>query len=184
MLTVWSSTQNPHPLRVFLAASLGMGENQVRVIQPHVGGGFGEKVPPFPEEIVIGYAARSLRRPLKWIEERTEHFLAGGHAREISFDFEAGYKKDGQVTALAVTMYADVGVASTLVGWAMAYVSAYCVPTASRFQTAVWNYSRSLLTSALGMVIALSAKRPRHISWIESWIGWPTPLESSVPRCG
>ena len=75
LLTVWSSTQNPHPLRVFLAASLGMGENQVRVIQPHVGGGFGEKVPPFPEEIVIGYAARSIRRPLKWIEERTEHFF-------------------------------------------------------------------------------------------------------------
>jgi aerobic carbon-monoxide dehydrogenase large subunit len=130
LLTVWSSTQNPHPLRVFLAASLGMGENQVRVIQPHVGGGFGEKVPPFPEEIVIGYAARSLRRPLKWIEERTEHFLAGGHAREISFDFEAGYKRHGQVTTLTVTMYADVGVASTLVGWAMAYVAAYCVPTA------------------------------------------------------
>jgi carbon-monoxide dehydrogenase large subunit len=130
MLTVWSSTQNPHPLRLFIAASLGIGENSVRVIQPHVGGGFGEKVPPFPEEIVIGYAARSLRRPLKWIEERTEHFLAGGHAREISFDFEAGYKKDGHVTALAVKMYADVGVASTLLGWAMAYVSAYCVPAA------------------------------------------------------
>jgi carbon-monoxide dehydrogenase large subunit len=130
LLTVWSSTQNPHPLRVFIADTLGIAENQVKVIQPHVGGGFGEKVPPFPEEIVIAYAARSLRRPVKWIEERTEHFLAGGHAREEILEFEAGYSNDGRLTALRVKIIADVGVPSTLCGWAMAYVSAYCVPTA------------------------------------------------------
>jgi carbon-monoxide dehydrogenase large subunit len=128
-LTVWSSTQNPHPLRVFVAETLGISENSVRVIQPHVGGGFGQKVPPFPEEIIVAYLARKLGRPVKWIEERTEHFLSAGHAREELIKFEVAYRNDGRITGLSVQILADVGAPSTLVGWAMSYVSAYCVPT-------------------------------------------------------
>jgi carbon-monoxide dehydrogenase large subunit len=127
-LTVWSSTQGPHPLRVYLSETLGMAERDIRVIQPHVGGGFGQKAPMFPEEVLVAYAARATGRPVKWVEERTEHFLAGGHAREERITFEAGYQRDGRVTALRVRIVADVGVAATFVGWAMAYVSAYCVP--------------------------------------------------------
>ena len=129
-LTVWSSTQNPHPLRVFLAETLGLAETAIRVIQPHVGGGFGEKVPTFPEEVAIAYLARKLGRPIKWIEERTEHFLAGGHAREEVLTFQAAYEPDGRVTALDVRIVADVGVPATFCGWAMSYVTAYCVPAA------------------------------------------------------
>jgi len=130
LLRVWSSTQNPHPLRVFLAETLGIPETNIRVIQPHVGGGFGQKVPTFAEEVVIAYLARKLRRPIKWIEERTEHFLAGGHAREERITFEAAYQPDGRVTALDVRIVADVGVPATFCGWAMSYVTAYCVPAA------------------------------------------------------
>jgi len=110
-LTVWSSTQNPHPLRVFLAETLGVPETTIRVIQPHVGGGFGQKVPTFPEEVIVAYLARKLARPIKWIEERTEHFLAGGHAREERLTFEAAYEPDGRVTALdwGALAYAIVG---------------------------------------------------------------------------
>ena len=129
-LTVWSSTQNPHPLRVFLAETLGVPETTIRVIQPHVGGGFGQKVPTFPEEVIVAYLARKLARPIKWIEERTEHFLAGGHAREERLTFEAAYEPDGRVTALDVRIVADVGVPATFCGWAMSYVTAYCVPAA------------------------------------------------------
>ncbi len=72
-LTVWSSTQWPHTLRDALAASLGLAPSAVRVVAPDVGGGFGVKQEVYPEEIVIAALARRLRRPVKWIETRTEH---------------------------------------------------------------------------------------------------------------
>ena len=128
LLTVWSSTQNPHPLRGMLAAALGVPEARIKVIQPHVGGGFGLKVPPFQEEVLVAYLARTLERPIQWVEERTEHFLAGGHSREMTLEFEAGYEPDGRVTAFNARILADVGAPATLVGWAMSYVAAYCVP--------------------------------------------------------
>jgi aerobic carbon-monoxide dehydrogenase large subunit len=107
-----------------------MSETSIRVIQPHVGGGFGQKVPTFAEEVTIAYLSRKLGRPIKWIEERTEHFLAGGHAREERITFQAAYQPDGRVTALDVRIVADVGVPATFCGWAMSYVTAYCVPAA------------------------------------------------------
>ena len=127
-LTVWSSTQSPHALRGFVAESLGIPDTEVRVIQPHVGGGFGGKVPPFPEEILVAYLSRALRRPIKFIEERTEHLMAGGHSREETLSFTAGYRRDGTVTALRVHVVADVGVPAGLLGWAMSFVTAFCIP--------------------------------------------------------
>jgi carbon-monoxide dehydrogenase large subunit len=84
-LTFWESTQNPHPLRTFLAETLGMPENRIRVIQPRVGGAFGLKQPPFQEEPLLAYLAQKLRRPVKWIEERDENFQATGHSRDVKF---------------------------------------------------------------------------------------------------
>ncbi|MGD9765093.1 MAG: xanthine dehydrogenase family protein molybdopterin-binding subunit [Candidatus Binatia bacterium] len=128
--TVWSSTQNPHPLRYCLSGALRVQEADVHVVQPHVGGGFGEKTPTFQEEVLVPWLARKLERPVKFVEERTEHFLAGGHAREERLEFEAGYRKDGRVTGLTVRLVADVGAPASFCGWAMSYVSAYCIPTA------------------------------------------------------
>ncbi len=76
-LTVWDTTQAPVFLRNGLAAMLGLSERQVRVIAPFVGGGFGPKIMLFyPEEVVIPWAAMQLNRPVKWIEDRLEHFFA------------------------------------------------------------------------------------------------------------
>ncbi|MGE0520169.1 MAG: xanthine dehydrogenase family protein molybdopterin-binding subunit [Candidatus Binatia bacterium] len=127
-ITVWSSTQNPHPLRGLIAEALSIADTDVRVIQPNVGGGFGGKVPAFPEEILVAFLSRRLERPIKWVEERTEHLSAGGHAREETLSFKAGYLKDGSVSALKVRVVADVGAPTGLVGWAMSFVSAFCVP--------------------------------------------------------
>ena len=129
LLTFWASTQNPHPMRVLLAETLRVPETTIRVIQPHVGGGFGLKIPTFQEEPLLAYLARKLARPIKWIEERTENFLVGGHAREERLYYEAAYKKDGRVTGLRVKVIADVGAPSALVGWGMSFVTAYCIPT-------------------------------------------------------
>ena len=128
-LTFWASTQNPHPMRVFLAETLDISETTIRVIQPHVGGGFGLKIPTFQEEPLVAYLARKLARPIKWIEERTENLLVGGHAREERLYYEAAYKKDGTVTGLRAKVIADVGAPSALCGWGMSFVTAYCIPT-------------------------------------------------------
>lgn len=127
-LTVWASTQSPHSLRLFLAETLSLRESQIRVIQPHVGGAFGLKLPTFPEEPLVCHLAMRLGRPVRWIEERTENLLAGGHAREMELEFEAGYEPDGRVTALDVRLIADVGAPSALCGWGMGNVAAFLIP--------------------------------------------------------
>ncbi len=145
-LTFWASTQHPHQLRACLADTLGLPEASVRVIQADVGGAFGLKTPFYPDEALIAYLAYKLGRPIKWIEERAENFLAGGHAREERLHYEAAYRKDGSVTGLRVRIIADVGAQSTLQGCWMAYVTASCIPTVYkipnceiRLQVAVTN---------------------------------------------
>ncbi len=129
MTTMWASTQSPHPARYFLSRTLRIRESDVRVVQPYVGGAFGLKIPMFQEEPLICYLARKLQRPVRWIEERIENLSAGGHAREERIYFEAGYKKDGQITGLRVKILADVGAPSALAGWGMSNVTAFCLPT-------------------------------------------------------
>lgn len=128
-LTLWASTQMPHSLRSLLAAQLGMADHDIRVVQPHVGGGFGLKGPLSPEEVLVAWCSRRLRRPVKWVEERTEHFLAAGHSRETILEYEAGYKKDGTLSGLHIRVIADVGAPRATYGWAQSFVSAYSTPT-------------------------------------------------------
>src|ERR1700687_955979 len=129
MLTIWASTQNPHPMRVFLAETLGIPETSIRVIQPHVGGGFGLKIPTFQEEPLIAYLARKLARPIKWIEERYENLLVGGHARQTRLHYDVAYKKDGSLVGFRVKVIADVGAPAALCGWGQSFVTSYCIPT-------------------------------------------------------
>jgi carbon-monoxide dehydrogenase large subunit len=128
MLTIWDSTQNPHPLRVYLAQTLGFPESKIRVIQPQVGGAFGLKQPTFQEEPLIALLALRLRRPIKWIEERHENFAATGHAREMVADYRAAYDESGIVTAMDVDIVADIGAPTALVGWGMAFAASSLVP--------------------------------------------------------
>ena len=81
-LTVWTSTQTPHHVRDHLALSLGLSADQVRVIAPDLGGGFGSKEHLYPDEVLVALAAMRLGRPVKWIEDRVEHFTATMHARD------------------------------------------------------------------------------------------------------
>jgi aerobic carbon-monoxide dehydrogenase large subunit len=108
-LTVWASSQAPRVLRGALAAALGLPESRVRVIAPDVGGGFGMKVPVYPEDIVVAAAARRCRRPVKWIEERRDTFAAGSQAREQRVDAEIATDTDGRVLALRARAISDAG---------------------------------------------------------------------------
>ena len=132
MLTFWDSTQSPHCVRVYLAETLRISENTIHVIQPHVGGGFGLKQPIFQEEPLVAYLARKLCRPVKWIEERNENFLTGGHARDTRFQYEAAFRPDGTVTGIRLRVIADVGAPCALCGWGMSFVTWYCLPTVYR----------------------------------------------------
>jgi aerobic carbon-monoxide dehydrogenase large subunit len=127
--TVWDSTQDPHPLRVYLAETLRVPERSVRVIQPHVGGAFGLKQPTFQEEPLAPYMARKVGRPVKWIEERSENFQVGGHSRDTRFYYEAAYTEDGRITGIRIRVIADVGAPTALLGWGMSFVTWYCLPT-------------------------------------------------------
>jgi carbon-monoxide dehydrogenase large subunit len=101
MLTCWISTQGPIPIRNGLAAIFGLPEHKVRVVAPDVGGGFGTKIMMFyPEEILTPFAARKLGRPVKWIEDRREHFISANQER--SQFHEVAYAFDDQGILLAV----------------------------------------------------------------------------------
>ena len=81
-LTIWSSTQNPHILRTFVARMLDLGEDRVRAIAPEVGGGFGAKINIYGEEYVASALSKRLGLPIKWVEDRSEAFLATVHGRD------------------------------------------------------------------------------------------------------
>ena len=109
-LTIWDTTQAPVFLRNGLAEMLGLGERQVRVIAPFVGGGFGPKIMLFyPEEVVIPWAAMRLNRPIKWIEDRLEHFFATTQERGQTHDAEIALSADGRILGIKDTFLHDTG---------------------------------------------------------------------------
>jgi aerobic carbon-monoxide dehydrogenase large subunit len=108
-LTIWLATQNPHFIRLFVSGAMGMPETKVRVISHDVGGGFGSKISPYPEDYLVAAAAKLLKRPVRWIETRTESIQTTTHGRGQIFDLELAAKRDGSVLALKVTQYLDAG---------------------------------------------------------------------------
>jgi carbon-monoxide dehydrogenase large subunit len=108
-LTVWSSTQVPHFLRLFLALLLNISEERVRVIAPEVGGGFGSKLQVYGEEVLAAWCSRKLGRPVKWIETRSENMAVAHQGRDQISYVKMGAKQDGRVTAYHVRIIADFG---------------------------------------------------------------------------
>jgi carbon-monoxide dehydrogenase large subunit len=108
-LTIWTSTQAPHWNRNSIAEALGLSQSQVRAIAPEVGGGFGCKIGAYPEEFVVAAAAVMLRRPVKWMETRSENFLTTNHGRNQWADFEVGADAAGKLTALKARVVLDSG---------------------------------------------------------------------------
>jgi carbon-monoxide dehydrogenase large subunit len=108
-LVVYSSTQFPHLIRTALARSLGIAESALRVIAPDVGGGFGIKNNFQPEEIAVAALAMKIRRPVRWIEDRREHFIASPHAREHRYRLAAYADKAGRILGLEAEVMVDAG---------------------------------------------------------------------------
>jgi carbon-monoxide dehydrogenase large subunit len=108
-LTLWSSTQVPHFVRLFVSILLGMSEERVRVIAPEVGGGFGSKLQVYGEEVLACWASRKLDRPIKWIETRSENMQVTHQGRDQIAYIKMGAKRDGTITAFHVKIIADFG---------------------------------------------------------------------------
>lgn len=109
-MTIWDTTQAPVFVRNGLVAVLGLGERQVRVIAPFVGGGFGPKIMMFyPEEVTLPWISMRLNRPVKWIEDRLEHFFATTHERGQIHDAEIALAKDGRILGIKDVFLHDTG---------------------------------------------------------------------------
>jgi carbon-monoxide dehydrogenase large subunit len=96
-LTLWTSSQSPYMVRRFLAAYLSRDESDIRVVAPDVGGGFGPKANVYPEEFAVALAAIRCGRPVKWIEDRQEHFLATTQQRDQFWTLEVACSSDGRM---------------------------------------------------------------------------------------
>jgi aerobic carbon-monoxide dehydrogenase large subunit len=108
-LTLYTSTQVPHFVRLFMALLLGIGEDHVRVVAPEVGGGFGQKLQVYGEELFACWASRKLGRPVKWIETRSENMSVAHQGRDQISHVKMGAKRDGTITAFHVKILADFG---------------------------------------------------------------------------
>lgn len=144
-LTQWATTQGAHGTRDTLAKAMGIDNDQVRVICPDVGGGFGAKNGGYPEDIVVSLVARRLDQPVRWAETRWESMLGLVHGRGCEFDATIGGSRDGKITHYQVHEVQDGG-AYPLVGAVLPFISrqmatgVYDIPNVDySFQSAVTN---------------------------------------------
>jgi carbon-monoxide dehydrogenase large subunit len=108
-LTIYTSTQVPHFVKGIVAGYLGLPAHAVRVVAPDVGGAFGAKIQPFSEDILMAMLAMRLNRPVKWIEDRYEHFVGSNHGREQNHDLEVFYDDDGIVVGIKDHIVTNAG---------------------------------------------------------------------------
>ncbi len=122
-LTVWNATQMPHRAQMILTRCLGMAEADVRVVPPDVGGGFGPKFVFYSEEVSVPLASKLLGRPVKWIEDRREHFTATTQERDQFWNVEVAVDENGRLIGIRGDLVHDHG-AYTPYGLALAQNSA------------------------------------------------------------
>lgn len=128
-LTVWSSTQTPHSCKRLICDVLGLGADQVRVVAPDLGGAFGPKLVFYQEEAVVSLAARLLDRPVKWVEDRREHFISTAQERDQYWDAEIAADDDGNILGVRGALVHDYG-AYTVRGVNIPYGAATAVTLA------------------------------------------------------
>jgi carbon-monoxide dehydrogenase large subunit len=108
-VTLWVTSQNPHIVRFLLSLDTGIPEQKIRVIAPDMGGGFGSKIPHYPEDTMVIFASKQCGCPVKWTETRSENYRGTIHGRDHIQDVEMAAKKDGTITGLRATVWANMG---------------------------------------------------------------------------
>ncbi|HXR55628.1 MAG TPA: xanthine dehydrogenase family protein molybdopterin-binding subunit [Casimicrobiaceae bacterium] len=180
--TLYVANQNPHVERLLMTAFvLGLPEHKVRVIAPDVGGGFGSKIYLYPEETAMVFAAKRIRRPIKWAAERSESFLSDAHGRDHVTHAELALDKDGKFLALRVHTTANMG----------AYLSTFasCIPTilyatllAGQYTTpAIWCEVTASFTNTAPVDAYRGAGRP-EATYVVERIVHQAAAEMGIPQ--
>jgi carbon-monoxide dehydrogenase large subunit len=168
-LTVYSSTQVPHFLRLFLALQLGMTEDRIRVVAPDVGGGFGSKLQIYGEEILLAWISRKLSRAVKWIETRSENMATAHHGRDQIAYVKMGARQDGTFTALHVRIVADFGAYMMLLTPLIPSLGAFVMAGCYRWD-AVRTDITGVFTNKMATDAIRGAGRPEATHYIEVMI--------------
>jgi aerobic carbon-monoxide dehydrogenase large subunit len=168
--TLYTSSQNPHGVRSMLATSVfGISETQLRVISPDVGGGFGVKANAYPEDILVLWASRRCRRPVKWVSTRAEAMMGDNHGRDQVAYGKIALNQNGRISAMRVDALHSLG----------AY---FCSASASPLRTALrmapnvydigslYFTSRAVFTNTSPMGVYRGAGRPEAVFLIERLI--------------
>ena len=166
-LTLRASCQTPTGLRDELCAVLGMASERVRVRVGDVGGGFGMKTSLYPEDIVVAYAARLLKRPVRFTAERIEEFLGAGHGRDVQTRAELALDANGRILALRVASLANVGAYATPAGVVIQLLIGPWVSTSVYDIATIDIGIKAVLTNTLPAGPYRGAGRPEAIYIIE-----------------
>jgi carbon-monoxide dehydrogenase large subunit len=132
--TLWSSTQVPHFVQIFLAITCGIPQQSIRVIAPDVGGGFGSKLDVYAEEAICLSLAKKLGVPVKWTETRSENCQATIHGRDLIQDVEIAATQDGTVLGLKVDLIANMGAYLQLLTTCIPLLGRYMYPGIYKFE--------------------------------------------------
>jgi carbon-monoxide dehydrogenase large subunit len=165
VLTLWSSTQTPHTSRQLLCGILGRDDHQIRVITPSVGGGFGPKLIFYPEDAAVSLAALLSGRPVKWIEDRREHFVATTQERDQFWDVEIAVDHDGRILGVRGNLIHDHG-AFTARGVNLPYESAQTVTLAYEVPAYAVNVKLAL-TNKVPVTPVRGAGQPQGVFAME-----------------
>lgn len=167
-LTLYTSSQNPHLIRLLLCAFVtGLPEHKVRVISPDVGGGFGSKIFHYPEEVLCAWAARKTGRPVKWTAERSESFVTDAQGRDHITKARMGFDADGKITGLIVDTTANMGAyLSTFAGGIPTWL--YGTLLAGQYTTpAIYVHTKGVLTNTVPVDALRGAGRPEATYLLE-----------------
>ncbi|HEY6697507.1 MAG TPA: xanthine dehydrogenase family protein molybdopterin-binding subunit [Acidimicrobiales bacterium] len=164
-LVHWSSCQGAHPVRALLADVYGLSPDQVRVIAPDIGGSFGAKARPHPEEILLPWLARRSGRPVRWVPPRSADMVGLGHSRAQRQRVEIGGDRDGTIRALRIEIDGDAG-SYPMVGPLLVANTAVMSAGAYRIPELRWS-TRAFVTNTTPIVAYRGAGRPEAAALIE-----------------
>ena len=166
-LTVRMSTQMPSGTRDSICDAIGLAKEQVRVVVGDVGGGFGMKTGAYPEDIATAYCAHALKRPVKWVADRSEEFLSSAHGRDIASKAELALDASGRILALRIHSLANVGAYAAGTGVAIQLLIGPWVQTSVYDIATVDFHFQAVLTNCAPTGAYRGAGRPEAIFLME-----------------
>jgi carbon-monoxide dehydrogenase large subunit len=168
MMTLYTTSQNPHVARLVLAAFMGLGpENKLRVVAPDVGGGFGSKIYVYRDEIVTLWASKKLGRPVKWTAERSASFLNDAHGRDHDTHAELAVDKDGNFLGMRVSTLANVGAHNQIFSTATPSYLYGCLLAGQYRTPAIYGEVKTVFTNTAPVDAYRGAGRPEATFVVE-----------------